>query len=88
MKHLVAYGSKPALDALRDAIRHHNLSGGEQIKIAETHARLIAAAPDLLAAMKNIKSWTESRSGQVEDDDAAFAAINADCRAAITKAKG
>jgi len=76
MKHLVIYGTKPALATLRDLVEHYNLGGGDKITIAETHARLIAAAPDLLAALEALTECNlDHPGGSCDHWEAACAAI-------------
>ena len=51
---------------------------------AQANARLIAAAPDMLAALQDIMA----ESSRDDDDHDVIATIQGVCRAAIAKAKG
>ena len=52
--------------------------------IANMH--LIAASPDLLAALEAIRKWSNSRDGSAEADEAALTEINGIASAAIINA--
>jgi hypothetical protein len=54
---------------------------------AVANARLIAAAPDLLAALEEVSQWIEGWSPNFTQDDE-WPATNARIRAAIAKAEG
>lgn len=67
--------------AVADAMTHH----GSHVDQADANARLIAAAPDLLAAAKNIEQWWLDI-GMSEFGGAPHAIFA--IRAAIAKAEG
>jgi hypothetical protein len=54
---------------------------------SDDDARLIAAAPDLLAALAEVSQWIEGWSPNFTQDDE-WPATNARIRAAIAKAEG
>jgi hypothetical protein len=61
---------------------HCGGSYGVKLDEAEAHARLIAAAPDLLAALEDMLNLT------LDEDDIAVSSRIAKARAAINKSRG
>jgi len=53
---------------------------------AQANAHLIAAAPDLLAALEAIRQWSNSRDGSAEADETALTEINGIAAMAVAKA--
>ena len=79
------------MSARRNVARAHcGAMTGIRVDEAEANARLIAAAPDLLAACEEILSETTNNISGISRDDALSAISNISfyARAAIAKAKG